>query len=194
MTPPLQLRRFRTPADPGWAEAMALCREAFPAKERRSEEDTAAALADPLFRADGILCGESLVGILFWWQWGEVRYIEHLAVSAALRGRSIGAEVLKEFCRGCRVILEIEPPEEPLAVRRKQFYERQGFTANPQPYVHPSYGNPVQPHRLVLMSLPAPLSNDEVRGFADFVKDRVLRYSRLADPESRQQKEGQSPK
>lgn len=158
---------------------MDLCREAFPPKERRSEEDTIAALADPLFRADGIRLDGELAGILFWWLWGEVRYIEHLAVAPELRGRSIGAEVLTEFCRGRRVVLEIEPPEEPIAVRRKHFYERLGFTANPQPYIHPSYGNPAEPHRLVLMSFPAPLTNDEARGFADFVKERVLRYSRL---------------
>ncbi|MDE6374765.1 MAG: GNAT family N-acetyltransferase [Alistipes sp.] len=182
MTPHLQLRTFRSPADPGWDEAMALCREAFPPRERRSEEDTVAALADPLFRADGILLDGALVGILFWWLWGEVRYIEHLAVDPALRGRNIGAQVLSEFCRGQRTILEIEPPEEPLAMRRKHFYERLGFRANPHPYVHPSYGCPDEPHPLVLMSSPELLSNDEARGFADFVREKVLSYSRLAAP------------
>lgn len=191
MTHRLQFVPFRSPADQGWADAMTLCREAFPPKERRSECDTVAALADPLFHADSIRVDGAFVGILFWWQWGHLRYIEHFAVDPALRGRSIGAEALNEFCRGRRVVLEIEPPEEPLAVRRKHFYERAGFTANPQPYVHPSYGSPAEPHPLVLMSFPAPLTNDEARGFADFVRNRVLRYSQLGAPGSADSAGGQ---
>lgn len=80
------------------------------------------------------------------------------------------------------MILEIDPPETDIARRRRHFYERAGFVANPQPYVHPSYGDPQAPHRLVLMSFPAPLTNDEARDFADFVREHVLRYSQVTDP------------
>ncbi len=161
---------------------MAIYREAFPPRERRSEEDTVAALADPAFRAESIRVDRQVAGILFYWLFGASYYVEYLAVSPALRGRNIGAEALAEFCRGRRVILEIEPPEEPLAVRRKHFYERAGFVANPHAYIHPSYGCPTEPHPLVLMSFPDPLTNDEARGFADFVREKVLRYSQLERP------------
>lgn len=182
MTHDLQLFRFRSPADPGWAEAMALYRDSFPGKERRGETQMIAALADPDFRADAIRRRGRTVGILFHWQYGDTSYIEHLAVAPALRGQHIGADVLTDFCRGRRVVLEIDPPETEIARRRQCFYERVGFVVNPHLYIHPSYGDPEQPHRLVLMSYPAPLTNDEARGFADFVREHVLHYSALQRP------------
>ncbi len=182
MTHDLQLRPFRSPADEGWAEAMTIYREAFPPRERRDEATQAAALADPAFRADGIRLNGKIAGLVFYWEHPAFHYIEHLALSPAMRGRNIGSEVLQAFCRGRRVILEIEPPEDPATVRRLRFYEHAGFVANPHPYIHPSYGEPAEPHRLVLMSRPEALGNDEARAFADFVRERVMSYSQLKTP------------
>ncbi|WP_296005243.1 GNAT family N-acetyltransferase [uncultured Alistipes sp.] len=182
MTHDLQLRPFRSPADEGWAEAMTIYREAFPRRERRDDATQAAALADPAFRAEGIWLNDKIAGLVFYWEHPEFHYIEHLALSPAMRARNIGSEVLETFCRNRRVILEIEPPEDTLTVRRLRFYERAGFVANPHSYIHPSYGEPAEPHRLVLMSSPKALGDDEVRVFADFVRERVMGYSQLKTP------------
>ncbi len=182
MTHDLQLRPFRSPADEGWAEAMTIYREAFPRRERRDDATQAAALADPAFRAEGIWLNDKIAGLVFYWEHPEFHYIEHLALSPAMRARNIGSEVLETFCRNRRVILEIEPPEDTLTVRRLRFYERAGFVANPHSYIHPSYGEPAEPHRLVLMSSPKALGNDEARVFADFVRERVMGYSQLKTP------------
>ena len=180
-----QLRRipFRSPADKGWEEADTLYRAAFPAKEIRSAEDHLRALQDPLYKAEGIWLDERFAGLLYYWELGDSRYIEHLAVDPALRGRHIGSDVLAVFCRGKRVILEIDPPENPVALRRLHFYERLGFVSNPQLFLHPSFRKPFETHRLVLMSYPSPLEHDEARAFADFVRERVLRYSEHDAPE-----------
>lgn len=180
-----QLRRipFRSPADKGWEEADTLYRAAFPAKEIRSAEDHLRALQDPLYKAEGIWLDERFAGLLYYWEFGDSRYIEHLAVDPALRGRHIGSDVLAVFCRGKRVILEIDPPENPVALRRLHFYERLGFVSNPQLFLHPSFRKPFETHRLVLMSYPSPLEHDEARAFADFVRERVLRYSEHDAPE-----------
>ena len=82
-----------------------------------------------------------------------------------------------------KVILEIDPPEDEISIRRLHFYERLGFTANPHEYTHPSFRRPFHPHRLVLMSRPGALSDDEARRFADFIRERVLRYSEHEHPE-----------
>jgi len=182
LNPMFRLVPIRSAADPAWAEVMAFYRTSFPPAEQRSDKAYAGALADPAFRADAIRCDNTTVGLLFYWLWGDIVYIEHLAVSPALRGQRIGARVLADFCRGRRVILEIDPPETDIARRRQRFYERAGFVANPHPYIHPSYGCPEEAHRLVLMSYPSPLTNDEARGFADFVREKVLRYSDLRGP------------
>ena len=135
------------------------------------------------FEADGIWRGEEFIGILFHWNAGAYRYVEHLAVSPALRGRNMGSQALTAFCRKVgRVILEIDPPVDDISIRRRHFYERLGFVANPYEYIHPSFRKPFTPHQLILMSYPGPLTYDEARGFADFVRETVLGYSEHEAP------------
>ena len=141
------------------------------------------AFGDPHFEADGIWRGDEFIGILFHWNAGDYRYVEHLAVSPRLRGQNMGSKALAAFCQGRRVILEIDPPEDEISVRRQHFYQRLGFVANPYAYIHPSFRRPFHPHRLVLMSYPGAITYEEARGFADFIRERVLRYSEHENPE-----------
>ena len=69
-------------------------------------------------------------------------YVEHLAVSPRLRGQNMGSKALAAFCQGRRVILEIDPPEDEISVRRQHFDQRLGFVANPYAYIHPSFRRP----------------------------------------------------
>lgn len=182
MTPELKFIPFRSPADKGWDDAEALYRTAFPYKEQRSAREHLRALSDPHFEADGIWRGTEFIGILYHWQYDETYYVEHLAVSPALRGQHMGSVALTAFCRNKRVILEIDPPEDEISIRRLHFYQRLGFVENPQEYLHPSFRRPFETHRLVLMSYPDPLTNDEARRFADFIRETVLRYSEHETP------------
>ena len=164
MTQQLRFIPFKSRSDKGWAEAWALYEASFPDCERW----------------DG---GDEFIGILFHWNAGDYRYVEHLAVSPRLRGQNMGSKALAAFCQGRRVILEIDPPEDEISVRRQHFYQRLGFVANPYAYIHPSFRRPFHPHRLVLMSYPEALTYEEARGFADFIRERVLRYSEHENPE-----------
>ena len=124
----LKFRPFRSPADPGWDEAWAIYQNSFPQKEIRSLEDHLQALSDPHYTADGIWSDGRLIGILYYWTAPEYVYIEHLAISPDLRGANMGSRVLEAFCRKAgRIVLEIDPPETEIAVRRLRFYERLGF-------------------------------------------------------------------
>lgn len=178
----LQFIPFRAPSDKGWSEAASLYRAAFPVKEIRSEADHLRALDDPAFEADGIWLGETFAGLLYFWKHKEWHYIEHLAIDPELRGHRIGSRALEAFCRGKQVILEIDPPEDEISIRRLHFYQRLGFVENPHPYLHPSFQQPFETHRLVLLSYPRAIENDEAREIADFVRERVLRYSEHEHP------------
>ena len=138
---------------------------------------------DDIARVGTVSSGDEFIGILFHWNAGDYRYVEHLAVSPRLRGQNMGSKALAAFCQGRRVILEIDPPEDEISVRRQHFYQRLGFVANPYAYIHPSFRRPFHPHRLVLMSYPEALTYEEARGFADFIRERVLRYSEHENPE-----------
>lgn len=179
----LQFIPFRSRLDEGWAQAWKLYENSFPACERWDESAYDRAFDDPLFEADAIRYEGELAGILFHWRSDGFHYVEHLAISPRLRGRNLGSRALGTFCRDKRVILEIDPPEDDISVRRLRFYERLGFAANPHNYIHPSFRKPFQHHRLVLMSRPGLLADDEARRFADFIREHVLHYSEHEHPE-----------
>ena len=167
MTRPLQFIPFKSRSDKGWAEAWELYEKSFPYNERWNAEGYDRAFGDPNFEADGIWRGDEFIGILFHWGADGYRYVEHLAVSPALRGQNMGSAALSAFCRKVgRVILEIDPPADDISIRRLHFYERLGFVAN----------------RLVLMSYPGAITYEEARSFADFVREAVLRYSEHEAP------------
>ncbi len=179
MNTDLRFIPFRSTADKGWEQAWAIYQESFPPCEKRSLDNYVRAFDDPAFAAEGIWLGDRLAGIFFRWRDEGFHYLEHLAVSPAMRGHNIGSEALAAFCRSVAepVVLEIEPPVEEIAIRRLHFYRRLGFVENPCRYIHPSYEEPFAPHPLVLMSYPAPFTTEQLRRTADFVRERVLRYS-----------------
>lgn len=185
METPIRFIPFRSPLDKGWDEAWNMYEDSFPYKERRSLADHLQALGDPLFEADGVWTDHGLAAILYHWDCGNgVRYVEHLAVSPSLRGQNMGSKTLTAFCEHAgRVILEIDPPVDDISIRRLHFYQRLGFIENPQKYLHPSFREPFVTHQLVLMSYPAPLTNDEARQFADFIRETVLLYSGHRNPQ-----------
>lgn len=94
------------------------------------------------------------VGILFWWGFGDVRYVEHLATAPGLRGQGLGAKILGGFIArsAVPVILEVEHPEDEMSRRRIGFYKRAGFVLNTRPYAHPSYKRGGAPVPLALMT------------------------------------------
>lgn len=174
----LQFIPFRSLEDRGWRDAWEIYTRSFPTMEQWREAAYARAMADPAFTADGVWLGGRVVAVIFHWSGEGFHYVEHLAVSPAMRGQNLGSILLGQFCRRMgRVVLEIDPPQDEVSIRRQHFYERLGFHANPYRYVHPSFNRPFTPHRLVLMSYPDPMTEDEARRFAEFVRTSVLRYS-----------------
>ena len=91
MTRPLQFIPFKSRSDKGWAEAWELYEKSFPYNERWNAEGYDRAFGDPNFEADGIWRGDEFIGILFHWGADGYRYVEHLAVSPALREQNMGS-------------------------------------------------------------------------------------------------------
>ena len=75
---------------------------------------------------------------------------------------------------GVPVVLEIDPPRDEVSIRRQHFYERCGFTANPYRHVHPPYRAGYQGHPLVVMTCPAPASQEEYDRFAAYLGGTVM--------------------
>ncbi len=124
-----------------------------------------------IFYQDGLL-----LGFIFWWACGEQIYIEHLAINPALRGRNYGSRLLAEFCEraGKTVILEIDPPEDEIAIRRLRFYQGLGFCLNDYAHLHPPYHPDYEGHALRVLSYPKLLEEEAYQRFNQMLVETVM--------------------
>jgi len=95
-------------------------------------------------------------GLLTFWEFDAFVYIEHFAVSPALRGTGVGSRAIECFIasRTKPVVLEVEPENvsDPMTLRRISFYRRHGLEILDYDYVQPPYGAGLPPVPLRLMS------------------------------------------
>lgn len=73
------------------------------------------------------------------------------------------------------VILEIDPPNDEVSARRKAFYERAGYRANPFEHIHPPYHSEYKGHRLVVMTCPTAISENEYKNFNSYLENVVMK-------------------
>ncbi len=95
-----------------------------------------------------------VVGILSYWNFDTFAYIEHFATQEEKRGLGIGSKVLSEIVNKFSkpIVLEIELPENALAKRRMEFYQRHGFSPQPYNYVQPPYDKTKQSVPMLIMT------------------------------------------
>ena len=77
------ITRILSPQLPQAGEWWQLYETAFPASERRSRVQHAAALQDAAFHCLHLADAEGFAGILSYWQWPGLCFVEHLAVQPA---------------------------------------------------------------------------------------------------------------
>lgn len=169
----LTLERITAPSHPLYQEALALYHISFPPHEQRESVSQTAILAHPAYHFDVVLDGTTFVGEVLYWEVGSFLYIEHFCILPQMRNRHYGQKVL-ELLQTKPLILEIDPPVTDIAERRKGFYERCGFVANPYPHIHPPYHKGNHGHDLVIMSCPRMLTQNEYDNFFVYLKDTVM--------------------
>ena len=98
--------------------------------------------------------GDEPIGILTYWTFDELIYVEHFAIDEELRNQGLGKAVFLNFLsqQHEQVVLEIELPNTEEADHRLEFYASMGFFQNPQPYIQPSYHNDGQTVPMIIMS------------------------------------------
>lgn len=148
-------------------QAWELYEEAFPVMERREESLHRQLLNHPQFHAELLLQHDKLLGLLFWWQFDGIRFLEHFAIAPEQRGLGSGSSVLQHFLTQSNdlCVLEAEPATNEQNRRRISFYERLKFCINPFGYQQLPMrigGNPVD---LLLLSYPRQLRTEELEVF-----------------------------
>ena len=160
-----------------WSEVWKLYEESFPVAERRKAEDHLSACNDNRFFPLSVWDGNQLIVLMFFWEWDNYRYLEHLAVNPDLRGHGYGTQLLN-YLRESKhtIILEIDPLINELSVRRLQFYERSGFTLTPYRFVHLPYQLDGIKQELLILSYPKMISKEQHNHFLKFVGEEVIKY------------------
>lgn len=167
--------RLKSSEDRAYKRAIALYGASFPIHEQREPEIQKKILENDAYHFLLICQEDSMVGILLYWQARDFLYIEHFCIDPVLRGRQYGTKALELLHRQSRpVILEIDPPEDEMARRRKAFYERAGYQDNEFVHIHPPYREGFSGHRLVVMSYPERLTAAEYRQFDQYLKTTVM--------------------
>lgn len=160
--------------DPALPDIKPLYETAFPQQERRTWEELMRLLNEPKMRLNAIMIDEHFIGFAIYWKLDDWLYLEHLAISAQLRGKEYGARVI-EYLKGLagrKIILETELPETDEAVRRIRFYERQGFKVVSYPYKQPPYRQHESPFPMMLMTT-AEISKEECNEVVNMMTHEV---------------------
>lgn len=149
----------------------------FPVFEQRTEAQQRAAFKDAAYRLTAYTENGTLTGFIAYWVFGDYVYIEHFAMSAALRGKGCGSRILNDFISGTprTVLLEIDPVTDAVSAARLRFYERCGFHTNAYRHIHPPYREGYAGHPLVVLSSGRPLTPDEYARFARDLAETVMK-------------------
>ncbi|MFC5530245.1 GNAT family N-acetyltransferase [Cohnella yongneupensis] len=155
-------------------QAYAIMKASFPESERRTYDGQKALLSDPHYRLEAETdSNDRLISFIAAWEFPSLRFVEHLAVDPDIRGGGIGGKMMRAYMGECStpVVLEVEPPDTQIAIRRVSFYKRLGFHLNPFDYRQPPLQQGHSDLPLKLMSYPSPLKEFE------FVRYREILYN-----------------
>ncbi len=135
--------------------------QAFPPAETRDRQGQESLFDHPAYRlyVSRDQTGQ-IQGFIAAWEFEDFRFVEHLAVDAAVRGGGQGGAMMREYLgRDPRpVVLEVEPPLGEMARRRIGFYERLGFALNRFDYRQLPLRKGDGPMPLLVMSWPQPVT------------------------------------
>ncbi|MFT8319099.1 MAG: GNAT family N-acetyltransferase [Sporolactobacillus sp.] len=150
----------------------------FPPEEIREERSARRLLDHPNYRIltavddAGALCGFFAI-----WDFKDFQFIEHFAVNPAMRGQGLGSQMLRLLMQEAKpnLLLEVETPENELARRRIQFYQRLGFILSSFGYEQPKLQENSSKRfiRLQLMTWPAPWAIEKLSAAKEKLFDCV---------------------
>ena len=161
-------------------DAFKLYQSSFPIFEQRLKNDQIEVLSDNNYHFNLIMFENEFSGILLTWKTENFIYIEHLAISSEKRGQNIGTFILyylkSEIDRP--IILEIDPPDDSISIKRKIFYEKAGFIESFFTHKHPPYQLGWQAHTLKIMSYPS-ISDDIYLNFKNYLDNHIMKYAEI---------------
>lgn len=170
----MNLIRLLSQKDPLFPQAFRLYEVAFPALERRDLPQLLQILENPDYHMDVLLENGTFVGILFYWDPGNLIFLEHFAICPQLRNLGYGAQALSLLKKpGKPILLEIEPPVDNLTCRRQNFYMRNGFLPNAYHHIQAKYRPNDEDLVLKILSFPRKITQPEYDAFYRYMQTYI---------------------
>jgi GNAT superfamily N-acetyltransferase len=144
-------------------QVFSIMEQSFPEDERRPFAEQKELLNNPVYKIYGLREKQAVIAFAAVYQFDTFTFIEHLAVAPSHRNQGLGALILQKLGKISkdRICLEVEPPETEMATRRIGFYQRNGFSLCPCPYVQPAISKGRTPVPLQIMSTNGALDEAE---------------------------------
>ena len=170
----MKLERLGNSNKHHFSAAFSLYESAFPEEERRDRAEHERVMQLDSYHFDLLLEGDELLGVMFYWEIGELIFLEHFTTMPQLRGKGVGSAALNLLKKkGKRILLEIEPPQDELTCRRYGFYQRNGFTMNPFHHIQAKYHLGDEDLELKILSYPSELTPQEYHRFYDYMSRHI---------------------
>lgn len=173
----MEMIRIDSTEHPLYAAFKEVYTGSFPVFEQRTEAQQRAAFKDAAYRLTAYTENGTLTGFIAYWIFEDYMYIEHFAMSPALRGNGYGSRALNDFISGNprTVLLEIDPVTDAVSAARLRFYERCGFCTNEYRHIHPPYREGYAGHPLVVLSSRRTITPHEYAQFARYLAETVMK-------------------
>ena len=171
--------RLTDPAAPRFGEAFSLYEISFPIYERRTRAAQSARLSHPEYHFDLLVEGEQFLGLLLFWEAEGFRYVEHFATCPQLRGRAWGQGAGPAEQRGDpRGAGDRPAPGRGLHPAAAFFMSAAASSPTLPPCPSPLPGG-LSEASLVVMTSPAPASQEEYDRFAAYLGGTVMEDCKL---------------
>lgn len=172
----MYFERITDARHPMYPAAIELYQISFPPHEQRETPSQEDILGHPDYHFTLVWDEKQFIGLVLYWETADFLYVEHFCILPGLRNQHYGQRTLAALRgQGKNIILEIDPPTDSICQRRKGFYERCGFTANPYSHVHPPYHSGNRGHELVIMSCPGEITPETYAAFRGYLENEVMR-------------------
>jgi len=136
----------------------------FPKEELRTKEAFKTLCQHSKFYKIFTLWKEhELIALFTIWEFCDFTFGDHFAVSPSARCSGIGTKLLNKVTSLCALpfVLEVEMPEDEITTRRLNFYLRNGFCKNEQPYMLPPMQQGCEAVPMHVLSYPNLLTESE---------------------------------
>lgn len=175
----LEIRRTKSPVE--LLDIVPLYMGSFPFTERRTVESMSQALALEIVYFYRIFLKNKCIGMMHFWILSSVVYGEHFAVDPDLRNQGNGRLLLRTVLANLEkpLLIEVEPPESDLQMRRLKFYEREGLAVVKSDYKQPPYQISLPDVPLYLMSSEPNLSPQLLAQAIEELRGLVYRTDRV---------------